>query len=70
MTSWGTEVKVVNDDKWYGNDLRFETEEEAVKYVADLRLRWNAVVDTRVVYSDAPVNYDFKNGRPISRGVD
>jgi hypothetical protein len=68
--SWTAEVKVVNDDKWYGNDLRFETEEEAVKYAVDLGLRWNAVIDTHVIYSDKPVNYDFKNNRPISRGVD
>ena len=68
--SWRAETKVVNDDKWYGNGLRFETEEEAVKYAVDLGLRWNAVVDTRVVHSDAPVNYDFKNNRAIARGAD
>lgn len=64
--SWKPEVKTINDDdKFYGNALRFETKEEAEKNVADLRSRWLLVTETRVVESDEPVNYKWIEGKGL-----
>lgn len=50
--------EVVTDDsgKWYGNALRFATEEEAQAYVGDLSMRWTLVRDVRVTTSEEDVN--------------
>jgi hypothetical protein len=43
------EVQVFGDEKWYGNGLEFATRAEADAYAVDLKSRWLAVNDTRVV---------------------
>ena len=55
--SWKAEV-LTNDfsGKWVPNGCQYETKEEAEAAVADLKRRWTAVLDTRVVESDLPVN--------------
>lgn len=57
MKSYAPEVVADNSGKWAGNGLRFATEEEAKKNVADLMSRWFLVTKTRVVESEDPVNY-------------
>jgi hypothetical protein len=56
MTSWKAEVIADSSGKWFGNELRFATEEEAKQYAIDLASRWTLVTDWRVVESDDPVN--------------
>jgi len=56
MKSWKPEVIADSSGKWFGNDLRFSTKADAEIYVAELAHRWTAVLDTRVVESDDPVN--------------
>lgn len=63
--NWKPEVKTGSDPKWYGNALVFATKEEAEGNVRDLAGRWFAVVDTRVVESDDPVNYRWEGGRLV-----
>jgi len=64
--SWKPEVKVVNDEKWYGNALRFKTEDEAKRNAVDLSYRWTAVVDTRATESEDPVKHIYtKEGKLI-----
>lgn len=55
--SFAPEVRTGTDPKWYGNALRFATEQEAENNVRNLASRWLLVTDTRVVASDDPVNY-------------
>ena len=55
--SYAPEVRTGTDPKWYGNALRFATEQEAENNVRNLASRWLLVTDTRVVESDEPVNY-------------
>ena len=57
--SFAPEVIADNSGKWTGNALRFATEKEAKIYVDDLAMRWFAVLDTRVVPSEDPVNYEM-----------
>jgi hypothetical protein len=45
---------------------RFATREEAEANVRDLANRWFAVTDTRVVESDDPINYSWRNGTLIA----
>lgn len=59
--SWKPEVIADNSGKWTGNSLRFATKEEAEGNVRDLQMRWFAVRETRVVESNDPVNYEWKN---------
>jgi hypothetical protein len=59
--SWKTEVIADNSGKWAGNGLRFATEDEAKKYVADLKGRWFLVTDTRVGEVDEPVTHKWTN---------
>lgn len=49
--SFAPEVQTGIDPKWYGNNLRFATREEAEANVHDLMMRWLAVRETRVVES-------------------
>lgn len=44
------------------NALTFATREEAEAYAKDLMARWPLVTDWRVVKSEQPVNYAFKDG--------
>lgn len=53
--SWAPEVFL--EGKWSGNGLRFETEEEADKWGADLMMRWFVPSDHRVIVSADPINY-------------
>jgi hypothetical protein len=50
---------VIADDsgKWARNGLRFATQDEAERYVADLKRRWWAVTETRTVPSNDPVTH-------------
>ena len=43
------EVKVVGDDKWYGNALVFDSREKAEAYAKDLFSRWSSTTDWRVI---------------------
>jgi hypothetical protein len=52
--SYKGEVIADSSGVWVGNDLRFESREEAERYIADLMWRWTAVRETRVVEVDAP----------------
>lgn len=62
--NWKPEVQVNGADVWSGNALVFATKEEAEKNVRNLEMRWLLVTGTRVVETDAPVNYkwDDKEG--------
>lgn len=66
--SWRPEVIADSSGVWVGNQLRFQTKEEALANVADLENRWIMVKRTRVVESDDPVNYswDFANRRLVA----
>ena len=64
--SWKPEVIADGSGKWCGNALCFATREEAEANVFDLSMRWFAVRQTRVVESDAPVNYRYTDGRLIA----
>ncbi len=61
--SWAAEVIADNSGKFCGNGCRFATKEEAELYAVDLSLRWTLVREHRVVESNEPVNYEFKDGR-------
>ena len=61
--SWKPEVRVIGDDKWYGNAICLATEEEAAGYARDLFTRWMQAKATRVVKSDDPVNYRWADGK-------
>lgn len=62
------EAQVIADSsgEWVGNQLRFETFQEAESYVSDLSYRWTSVRNTRVVPSDDPVTTKWKDGRTVS----
>ena len=66
--SWKPEVTADASGQWCGNALRFATKQEAEENVAALRMRWLSVRETRVVESDDPVNYSFKDGRLVPIG--
>ena len=55
--SWKSEVQSGNDPVWYGNGLRFATQQEAFDNAVNLSMRWTAVNDYRASESDDPVNY-------------
>jgi len=55
--SFKPEVQTDDSGKWYGNGLRFATEQEAVDNARDLMGRWLAVRDYRASESPDPVNY-------------
>jgi hypothetical protein len=63
--SWKAEVIADGSGNWAGNAVRFATKEEAIPYAIDLRFRWTAVRDFRVVECDDPVNYRWVNGRGL-----
>ena len=60
--SFKPEVRVLNEDGWHGNSLRFATQAEAEANVRDLSSRWMLVRETRVSESADPVNYRWING--------
>ena len=59
--SYKPEVIADSTGKWCGNSLRFATREEAEQNVRDLAFRWTSVRETRVVESDEPVNYSYRD---------
>lgn len=61
--SWKSEVQTDDSGKWVGNSLRFATKEEAEGNVRDLQMRWFSVRETRVVESNDPVNYEWKDNK-------
>lgn len=65
MSSWKAEVQTNSTGSWTGNDLLFETEEEAKAYVEDLSYRWTSVINTRVVMTGGDPNYKFEDGKSI-----
>ena len=60
--SFAPQVKVIGEDKFVGNALRFATEQEAHDSAYDLSARWTAVIDFHVAPSDDPVNYSYIGG--------
>lgn len=60
--SFKPEVQTDSTGAWYGNALRFATEQEALDNVKALASRWFSVTAYRVVQSDDPVNYAWVNG--------
>lgn len=58
--SYRPEVEV--DGVFYPNALRFELEEEARLYAADLYSRWTLTTAFRAVKSDDPVNHEWIGG--------
>jgi hypothetical protein len=64
--SFKPEVIADRSRKWSGNSLRFATREEAEANVKALEARWTAVVETRVVESDDPVNYAWVGGKLVA----
>ena len=66
--SFKPEVRTSLSEPFAGNALRFATEQEALDYVLDLACRWTAVVETRVIETEEPVNYYWDPGygaRPL-----
>lgn len=63
--SWKPEVQTDSTGAWYGNALRFATKEEAEANVRDLAGRWWAVLETRVIETDDPVNYSYVDGQLV-----
>jgi hypothetical protein len=59
MTSFAGEVIADSSGKFYGNQMRFATKQEAENYIANLMFKWTAVRETRVVKTNDPVNYRF-----------
>lgn len=57
--SWKPEVQTDNSGNWYGNALRFATEEEALANARDLSMRWTLVRDYRASESDDEPNYRY-----------
>lgn len=68
--SYAPQVIADNSEKFVGNALRFATKEEALAQVRDLSMRWTAVIKTRVVETDDPVNYRYSDGRLIKVEVE
>lgn len=60
--SWKPEVQTDNTGAWYGNGLRFATEQEAYDNARALADRWFAVRAFRAAPSDDPVNYAWIDG--------
>ena len=61
--SFAPQVIADSSGKWSGNAVSFPTEQEAQDYVNDLKSRWMAVRDTRVVEQDVPATHSFANGK-------
>lgn len=57
--SWAPQVQTDDSGRWYGNQLRFATRQEALDNAHDLKGRWTLVRAYRAVESDEPVNYCY-----------
>jgi hypothetical protein len=61
--SYKVELLLDDSDNWVGNDaIRFDTEQEAKDYAADLTMCWTLVRKTRVVESKNVTNYRWADG--------
>lgn len=67
--SFKPEVQVIGDDKFYDNNLAFETYEEAMYSARDLMTRWALVRDYRAVPSTEPVNYKLNLATGVMEAV-
>lgn len=65
MKSFKGQIRTSQDD-WTDNQVRLATWDEANAYIRDLMYRWTQVTETRVIESDDPVNYAWKNGELVS----
>ncbi len=45
---WRVGIKTCSDPDWVFNHLRFDSEQEAVRYAQDLYSRWTAMTEWRV----------------------
>jgi hypothetical protein len=61
--SWKPVVQTDNTGKWYGNALRFATQEEAQASARDLAMRWMLVRAHSAMPDEAPPNYRYTNGQ-------
>lgn len=61
--SWKPEVQTDSTGQWYGNALRFATEEEAANNARDLSYRWLAVHAHRAAPSEDPVTDSYVDGK-------
>jgi hypothetical protein len=66
--SWRAEVVADGTRQWYSNNVRFATSKEAKEYAEDLKNRWLAVTELRIIKCPDPVNYEWKNGRAVDIG--
>jgi hypothetical protein len=64
--SYKPEVQTDDSGKWYGNALRFATEEEAIANARDLSRRWFAVRAYRATQCDDAANYSYASGNLVS----
>jgi hypothetical protein len=61
--SYKVELILDDSDNWVGNEaIRFDTEQEAKDYAADLTMCWTLVRKTRVVESKNFANYHWADG--------
>ena len=76
---WKAQVAGNGEQVWSENALRFETEEEARKYISDLSMRWFGFDLGRVVPSDTPnrepvdlsdpkITHNFRTGSKRTAG--
>ena len=61
--AWKPEVRVANDERWYDNAVRCETEAEALAYARDLEARWTSVREIRATECNDPVNGKWVDGK-------
>ena len=61
--AWKPEVRVANDERWYDNAVRCETEAEALAYGRDLEMRWTSAKEIRATQCDDPVNGKWVDGK-------
>jgi hypothetical protein len=53
--SWKPELYA--EGEWCGNNMAFQTKEEAERWAVGLLARWILVSDARAIESNQPVNY-------------
>jgi len=58
-------VQTDSTGKWYGNALRFATQDEAEQSALNLVGRWMAVREHTTVESDDPVNYTWDKSQGL-----
>jgi hypothetical protein len=67
--SYNPQVRGIGEARFTGNDLFFETQEEALAYAADLQDRWmgceRGADNRRAFESEKPVNYRLEKGRGL-----